>query len=81
MSFVETNLDDEATLTPEQRNRLVSRKLKMRRMAEARALWDEADYEAERIRLEIEVAAFPITLCPPPGYRAGPNMRRDSSLI
>lgn len=81
MSILENNMDDEATLTPEQRNRLVNRKIKMRRMAVNREQWTDADFAAESDRLKIEIAAFPITLCPPPGYRVGPNTRRDSSLI
>lgn len=81
MNIRETNLDEEQILTPEQRDRLVNHKAKMKQMAAARELWTDEDFAAESERLEIEIASFPVTLCPPPGYRVGPNMRRDSSLI
>jgi hypothetical protein len=81
VSFVETNLDDETTLTPEQRNRLVIRKIKMRRMAENRGLWTDADFTAENERLETEIAAFPVRRCPPSGHHASPTPRRDTSLV
>ena len=54
-------IDGEPELTPEARHRWFERAARWRRANQVRELWSESDFEAERIRLEAEIAAHPVT--------------------
>ena len=60
--------DGDPEPTPESRQRLYGRAVKWRAGRLARENWAESDFEAERVRLEAEIAAHPVTRIPTPDY-------------
>ncbi len=62
------NLNSDPEPTPEVRRRMADRSQKWRRANQVRDLWCESDFEFERVRLEAEIAAHPVTRIPTTDY-------------